>query len=274
MVTAITIIEPPRGVLASGLTELWQARRLLLAFAWRDIKVRYKQTVLGASWALVQPVLSMVVLTLVFGRLVKVSSGGVAYPVFVLCGVLPWQFFAQGLVRSSNSLVRERSLLNKVYLPRLILPVAAILTGLPDFAAAFAVLLGILFYYGVALTHTVVLVIPFLLLAGATALCAGLFLSALNVRYRDVGHTIPFFTQLWFFLTPVAYQSSLVPDQWRFVYRLNPMMGVVEGFRRAMLAKPGVSLHLIAFEAAIISVLLLLGLLWFQRLERTFADLV
>jgi homopolymeric O-antigen transport system permease protein len=198
----LTAICPPRGQLSLGLAEFWKYRNLVYLFVWRDIKVRYKQTVLGAAWAFLQPFLTMVVFTLVFGRLATVPSGGVAYPVFVLSGLLPWQLFSHALVRSGNSLVLERYLLTKVYVPRLILPVSAVLGGLPDFGVAFTVLLGLMFHYGISPTRAALTVLPFLLLAVAAALCVGLFLSALNVRYHDVGYIVPFFAQLWFSLRP------------------------------------------------------------------------
>jgi lipopolysaccharide transport system permease protein len=270
----LTVIRPSHGTLSFGLSEFWGHRKLLYVFVWRDIKVRYKQTALGAAWALLQPFLSMVVFTMVFGRLARVPSAGIPYPVFVFCGLLPWQFFAHGLVRSGSSLVQERYLLTKVYVPRLILPVSAVLSGLPDFAVAFVVLFGIMFHYGLTPTFTALMVLPLLLLSVATSLGVGLFLSALNVRYRDVGYTIPFFTQLWFFVTPVAYPGSLVPERWRILYELNPMAGVVEGFRWAVVGNIGAAWTFILASAAGVTILFGLGLLYFQRMDRTFADLV
>jgi lipopolysaccharide transport system permease protein len=270
----LTVIRPSHGTLSFGLSEFWRCRKLLYVFVWRDIKVRYKQTVLGAAWALLQPFLSMVVFTLVFGRLAKVPSAGIPYPVFVFCGLLPWQFFAHGLVRSGNSLVQERYLLTKVYVPRLIMPVSAVLSGLPDFAVAFVVLFGIMFHYGLTPTFTAMMILPLLMLCVATSLSVGLFLSALNVRYRDVGYTVPFFSQLWFFVTPIAYPASLVPERWRILYELNPMAGVVEGFRWAVIGNVGANWTVILASAASVSALLGLGLVYFQRMDRTFADLV
>jgi lipopolysaccharide transport system permease protein len=270
----LTTISPPRDQLSFGLAEFWKYRNLLYLFIWRDIKVRYKQTVLGAAWAVLQPFLTMVVFTLVFGRLAKVPSDGVAYPVFVLSGLLPWQFFAHALLRSGNSLVLERYLLTKVYVPRLIVPVSAVLSGLPDFGVAYTVLLALMFHYGISPARAALTVLPFLLLAVATALCVGLFLSALNVRYHDVGYTVPFFAQLWFFITPVAYSSSLIPQRWRALYELNPMTGVVEGFRWAVLGGQPAPWSMIIASAAGVGVLLLLGLLYFQRMDRTLADVI
>ena len=270
----VTLIRPSGTGVFAGLSELWKYRDLLYVFVWRNLKVRYKQTLLGAGWTVLQPFLTMVVFTLVFGRLAKVPSGGIPYPVFVFCGLLPWQFFAQALIRSSNSLVEERYLLTRIYVPRLILPVSGVLSGLPDFGVTFAVLLGIMFYYGILPNLAMMAVLPLLLLAVATALGISLFLSALNVRFRDVGHTIPFFTQLWFFVTPVAYPSSLVPERWHVLYKLNPMAGVVEGFRWALVGSTEITGALLIASAGAVAVLVALGLIYFQRMEKTFADVV
>ena len=268
------VIRPSRDHDRFGLAELWNCRNLLYLFVWRDIKVRYKQTVLGAAWAFLQPFLTMLVFTLVFGRLAKIPSGGVAYPVFFFTGLLPWQFFSQGLVRASSSLVQERYLLSKLYVPRLVLPVSAILIGIPDFGFAFLVLLGLMLRYRIAPTWATLAIIPLLLFAGATALCAGLFLATWNVRYRDVAYTIPFFVQLWFFVTPVAYPASLIPERWRVLYALNPMTGVMEGFRGALLGSGAVPWAMIAASAACVVGLLAVGFFYFQRMDRNFADMV
>jgi lipopolysaccharide transport system permease protein len=268
----LVVIRPSRDRVSLGLTELWKHRKLLRLFAWRDIKVRYKQTALGAGWAFLQPFLTMLVFAFVFGRLVKVPSNGIAYPVFAFAGLLPWQFFVQSLVRASNSLVQERYLLTKVYVPRLILPVSAVLSGLPDFGVAFVVLLALMLHYRINPTFAIFAVPPLLLLAAATSLCASLFLATLNVRYHDVGLTVPFFAQLWFFVTPVAYPSSLVPDRWRFLYGLNPMAGVMEGFRWAVLGIRTATWPLIFDSAAAVSCLLVLGLFYFERMDKSFAD--
>ena len=270
----LVVIRPSRDHDWFGLTELWNHRNLLYLVVWRDIKVRYKQTVLGAAWAFLQPFLTMLVFTLVFGRLAKVPSGGVAYPVFVFTGLLPWQFFAQGLVRASSSLVQERYLLSKMYVPRLVLPVSAILNGMPDFGIAFLILLGLMLRYRIAPTWATLAIFPLLLFAGATALCAGLFLATWNIRYRDVAYIIPFFVQLWFFITPVAYPVSLVPERWRILYQLNPMASVMEGFRGVVLGSGAVPWAMIAASAACVGGLLAIGFLYFQRMDRTFADVV
>ena len=267
-------IRPPRGWISLDLRGLWEYRELLYFLTWRDIKVRYKQTALGAAWAVIQPFFMMIVFSLFFGKLGKIPSDGVPYPVFAYCALLPWQLFAHALSESSNSLVANERLITKVYFPRLIVPISAVLGGLMDFAIAFLILLGMMAYYGIAPTMMIVTLPLFLLLAVMTALGVGLWLSALNVQYRDVRYTIGFLAQFWLFATPVAYPSSLIPQQWRWLYGLNPMAGVVEGFRWALLGKaegPGALL-----AVSIIAVLLILvgGLFYFRRMEQTFADVV
>jgi lipopolysaccharide transport system permease protein len=257
-----------------NIRELWEYRELLYFLVWRDIKVRYKQTVLGATWAILQPFLTMVVFSVFFGSLARLPSDGVPYPIFAYCALLPWQLFAHALTESGNSLVANRHLITKVYFPRLAIPAAAVLAGLVDFGVAFLVLLGMMFYYGRMPPPTVVALPFFLLLAIATALAVGLWLSALNVRYRDVRYTIPFLTQFWLFATPIAYSSSLVPEQWRALYGLNPMAGVVEGFRWALLGAGQGAGPLVLVSALTVAVLFLGGLVYFRRVERTFADVV
>jgi lipopolysaccharide transport system permease protein len=272
--SAVTIIRPSVGWRSLDLRELWEYRELLYFLVWRDIKVRYKQTVLGAGWAILQPFLTMVVFSIFFGNLARVPSDGVPYPIFAYCALLPWQLFAHALTESGNSLVTNRHLITKVYFPRLAIPVAAVLAGLVDFGVAFVVLLALMVYYGIVPTAAVATLPLFLLLAVATALAAGLWLSALNVRYRDVRYTIPFLTQFWLFATPIAYPSSLVPEHWRAVYGLNPMAGVVEGFRWALLGIERASGPLVLVSALTVVLLLLGGLVYFRRVERTFADVV
>jgi len=257
------------------LGELWDHRELLYFLVWRDVKVRYKQTFLGAVWAILQPVATMVVFSLFFGRLAGVPSDGVPYPVFSLAGLVPWTFFATGLVQSANSLVGSQNLLTKVYFPRLAIPIAAVLAGVVDFAIAFLVLLGLMLSYGIAPPAARVLwLAPLLLLAFATALGVGLWLSALNVRYRDVRYILPFLVQLWLFATPIAYPSSLLSEPWRTLYGLNPMAGVVEGFRWALLGTDTAPGPILAASAAASLALLVSGALYFRRMEKTFADLV
>jgi lipopolysaccharide transport system permease protein len=268
------IIRPSKGLAWVKLGELWEYRDLLYFLIWRDIKVRYKQTALGAAWAILQPIFTMIVFTIFFGRLAKMPSDGIPYPVFVFCALLPWQLFARALTESGNSLVANQRLITKVYFPRLIIPLAAVLGGLVDFGISFVVLLGMMVYYGI-FPNIAVLTLPlFLLLAIMTALAAGLWLSALNVNYRDVKHTIPFLVQFWLFATPIAYPSSLVPEQWRLLYGLNPMVGVVEGFRWALLGKVGGVGPLVLVSVLAVVVLLVGGLIYFKNMEKTFADVV
>ncbi|HLN96938.1 MAG TPA: ABC transporter permease [Pyrinomonadaceae bacterium] len=266
-------IDPPSGWSSIGFRELWDYRELLYFLTLRDVKVRYKQTALGAAWAIIQPVFMMVVFSLFFGRLAKVPSDGIPYPIFTFCALLPWQLFAHALTESSNSLVANERLITKVYFPRLIVPIAAVLGGLVDFAVAFVILLVLMFYYGIVPTWAVVTLPAFILLAVLTALAVGLWLSALNVKYRDVRYTINFLIQFWLFATPVAYPSSIVPEPWRALYGLNPMAGVVEGFRWALLGKqpPGAML---AVSVAVVIAILFGGLYYFRRMEQEFADVV
>jgi len=268
------LIRPSRGWAALDLADLWQYRELIYFLTWRDIKVRYKQTVLGGAWAILQPFLTMVVFSVFFGRLAGIPSDGLPYPIFAYCALLPWQLFAHALTESSNSLVANERLITKVYFPRLVVPISAVLAGLLDFLVAFVVLIGMMMYYHIRPTAAVWTVPLFLLLAVGAALGVGLWLSALNVQYRDVRYTIPFLTQFWLFLTPVAYPSTLVPVSWRALYGLNPMAGVVEGFRWALLGKTEGPGALLAVSVAITIVILVGGLYYFRRMEQTFADVV
>jgi lipopolysaccharide transport system permease protein len=271
----VIVIEPSRGWVSLKLRELWEYRELFYFLTWRDIKVRYKQTALGAAWAIIQPFFTMVVFSLFFGKLAKIPSDGIPYPIFAFAALVPWTFFANGLSESSNSLVSSANLIKKVYFPRLVVPISGVLGGLPDFLLAFLVLIGMMFYYGVYPAAVSLLWLPlFLLLALVTALGVGLWLSALNVEYRDVRYTIPFLTQLWLFATPIAYPSSLLSEPWRTLYGLNPMVGVVEGFRWALLGTdtaPGPIIIVSAFASLAI---LVSGAFYFRRMEKTFADVV
>jgi lipopolysaccharide transport system permease protein len=271
---AVLIIKPSQGWVNLRLKDVWEYRELLYFLVWRDIKVRYKQTVLGAAWAVIQPFLAMVVFSIFFGKLAQVPSDGLPYPIFAFAALLPWQLFAHALTESGNSLVASQQLIKKVYFPRLAIPLAAVLAGLVDFAIAFVVLLGMMVYYGIYPTVAIVTLPLFILFAVATAMAAGLWLSALNVEYRDVRYVIPFLTQFWLFATPVAYPSSLVPEPWRAVYGLNPMAGVVEGFRWAILGKSGGMGSLMLVSVLAVIALLIGGLIYFRRMEKTFADLV
>jgi len=257
------------------LSELWAYRELLYYLIWRDIKVRYKQTFLGASWAVIQPFLTMVVFSLFFGKLAKMPSDGVPYPIFSYAALVPWTFFANGLTHSSNSLVGSSNLITKVYFPRLTIPIATVLSGVIDFALAFVVLLVMMAYYGMTPTTNVVFLPLFLLQALVTALGVGLWLSALNVEFRDVRYVVPFLIQLWLFATPIAYPSSLLSEPWRTVYGLNPMVGVVEGFRWALLGTTSTVSGPLLIASSFTAVLLLVsGAFYFRRMEKTFADVV
>jgi len=271
---AVTIIAPSKGWVSLKLREIWQYRELLYFLVWRDVKVRYKQTALGVAWAVIQPLLTMLVFSLFFGRLAKVPSDGIPYPIFAFTALVPWTFFATGLTLSSNSLVGSANLVQKVYFPRLIIPVATVLSALVDFAIAMLVLLALMAFYRIAPSWHAVWLPAFVLLALATSLGVGLWLSALNVEYRDVRYVVPFLTQFWMYATPVAYPSSLLHQPWRTIFGLNPMAGVVEGFRWALLgvATPPGAMVLASSTAALL--LLVSGALYFRRMERTFADVV
>jgi len=268
-------IEPSRGWVSLKLRELWEYRELLYFLTWRDVKVRYKQTVLGAAWAIIQPLMTMVVFSLFFGNLAKIPSDGIPYPIFSYAALVPWTFFANGMGQSSNSLVGAANLIKKIYFPRLVIPISSVISGVVDFALAFVVLLGMMLAYGIVPTLNVVFLPFLLLLAFVTALGVGMWLSAMNVQFRDVRYIIPFLTQFWMFATPIAYPSSLIEnDLLRTLYGLNPMTGVVEGFRWALLdtdTAPGPIL-LVSTLAAI--GLLVSGAYYFRRMEKTFADVV
>ncbi|MBA3355841.1 MAG: ABC transporter permease [Pyrinomonadaceae bacterium] len=270
----IFFIRPASSWSSIGLKELWEYRELLYFLVWRDVKVRYKQTALGAAWAIIQPLMMMVVFSLFFGYLAKVPSDGIPYPIFTFCALLPWQLFAHALTESSNSLVANERLITKVYFPRLVVPIAAVLGGMVDFAVAFAILVVMMLYYGIVPTWALVTLPTFILLAIMTALGVGLWLSALNVQYRDVRYTIGFLIQFWLFATPVAYSSSIVPERWRLLYGLNPMAGVVEGFRWALLGKSEPPGALLAVSVAVVILILVGGLYYFRRMEQEFADVV
>jgi homopolymeric O-antigen transport system permease protein len=267
-------IEPSRGRVSLKLRELWQYRELLYFLIWRDVKVRYKQTVLGVAWAIIQPFMTMVVFSLFFGRLAKVPSDGLPYPIFSYAALVPWTFFANGLGKASNSLVYSANLIKKVYFPRLAVPIASVIGGVVDFALAFIVLLGMMLYYGITPTINVLWLPLFLLLAIVTALGVALWLSAMNVQFRDVHYVVPFLTQFWLFSTPIAYPSSLLAEPWRTLYGINPMVGVVEGCRWALLGTNTAPGPIITVSALVALALLASGWRYFCRMERTFADVV
>lgn len=265
-------IQPASGWVSLRLEELWQYRELVYFLTWRDIKVRYKQTLLGGLWAILQPLFTMLVFSLFFGRLAKIPSDGIPYPLFAFAALVPWTFFANGLNQSSQSLVAGSNLIKKVYFPRLAIPIATIFSGLVDFLVSFVVLLVMMVFYGTVPTANIIW-LPFLvLLALATCLGVGLWLSALNVHFRDVRYVVPFLVQFWLFSTPIAYPSTLLPEPWRTVYGLNPMVGVVEGFRWSLLGTDTAPGPIIAASSVAALILLVSGALYFRRMETTFAD--
>ena len=268
------MIQPSTGLAVLRLKELWEYRELAYFLVWRDIKVRYKQTAIGVAWALIQPLAMMVVFSLFFGKLAKLPSEGVPYPLFALAGLLPWQIFSRGVSESANSLVADQRLITRVYFPRLLVPLATIAGALVDFAIAAVLLIILMAVYGVALSPQIIWLPVFVTLMLLTALGIGFWLSALNLEYRDVRYTLPFLTQLWLFLTPVVYPSAIVPEQWKLVYGLNPMVGVVEGFRWALFAAGRGPSPMLAVSAGIAVMMFLGGLMFFQSRERVFADII
>ena len=268
-------IQPSKGWVSLHLPELWKYRELLYFLTWRDIKVRYKQTVLGAAWAVLQPFMTMIVFSLFFGGLAKIPSDGVPYPIFSYAALVPWTFFASGLTNSSNSLVGSANLIKKVYFPRLAIPIATVFSGAVDFLIAFVVLIGMMIFFGVVPTANVVFLPFFVLLAFVTSLGVGLWLSAMNVQFRDVRYTVPFLTQFWLFITPIAYPSSMIENETlRAIYGINPMAGVVEGFRWALLGTDSAPGPVIIVSSVAALLLLISGLYYFRRMEKTFADVV
>jgi lipopolysaccharide transport system permease protein len=267
-------IQPSRGWLALKLHELWEYRELLYFLVWRDIKVRYKQTVLGGAWAIIQPLMTMLLFSVFFGRLAKVPSDGLPYPLFAFSGLVPWTFFSSGFSRGSDSLVGNSSLIKKVYFPRLAMPIAKVTGGLVDLVLPFILLLGMEAYYGILPGWKTLWLPFFVLLAAAAALGVSFWLSALNVMFRDVGFITPFLAQLWLFATPIAYPSSLLPERWRTIYGINPMVGVVEGFRWALLGARNDLAPVLATSTAVALVMLMSGAFYFRRMERTFADVL
>lgn len=271
----ITVIRPKKALSALDLKEMWLFRELVYFLTWRDLKVRYKQTLLGVLWAVLNPFLTMVVFSIFFGDLANVPSDGVPYPIFAYTALLPWTLFSNALSVASRSLVNNRHMITKVYFPRVILPLSSVLSGLVDFFIASLILVGMMFYYGYGLTSNAWTIIPLLLLTLITSVGVGLWLSAANVLYRDVNYITPFLTQFWMFITPIAYGASLLPEKWQLVYALNPMAGVVEGFRWALLGTeqgaPGPRL-IISIAVALFA--LISGMIYFRRMERQFADMV
>lgn len=269
-----TVIEPPRGWTLIPWRDLWKYRELLYFLVWRDLKARYKQTFFGVAWAIFQPLLATLVFTVVFSLVVKISTGDIPYPVFSYTALLPWTYFSRSLERAANSLVDSSQLLTKVYFPRLLIPTGAVVSGLVDMAFAFVVLVGLIFYYGIRPTGAIWTLPLFVLLAFIAAFGVGLWLAALNVYYRDVKYITPFIIQVWMYATPVIYPLSMVPDRFRFLYGLNPMVGVVEGFRWALLGTGNAPGTAVGISALIASLILLSGLFFFYRMEDSFADVV
>jgi lipopolysaccharide transport system permease protein len=267
-------IRPSKGWISLNLPDLWEYRELLYFLTWRDIKVRYKQTVLGAAWAILQPFFTMVVFSLFFGKLAKVPSDGIPYPIFSYAALVPWQFFATGLTNSTNSLVGSANLIKKVYFPRLVVPISAVLSGVVDFALAFVVLLGMMLYYGIVPTAAVIWLPLLLVLALVTSLGVGLWFTAMNVQFRDVRYAVPFLVNAWMFATPIAYPSSLLDEPWRTLYGINPMVGVVEGFRWALLGTETAPGPIVLVSALVSVALLIGGAFYFRRMEKTFADVM
>ena len=267
-------IRPVSGGVRLNLGDLWEYRELLYFLVWRDLKVRYKQTVLGAAWAIIQPLLLMLVFTVFFGRLIGVPSEGLPYSIFAYTALLPWQLFARALSDASVSLVANERVITKVYFPRLLVPAAAVISSLVDFAIAFVLLLGMMLFYGIYPGSAIIALPVFILLALIAALGVGFWLSALNAIYRDVRYTLPFLTQLWMFATPVVYPSSLVPREWWFLYSLNPMVGVVEGFRWSLLGKAAPSETMLVVSAVVVLFIFGAGVVYFGRMEQTLADVI
>jgi lipopolysaccharide transport system permease protein len=272
--TPVIRIRPVSDRLANGLKELWQYRELLYFLIWRDVKVRYKQTAIGAAWAIIQPLMTMIIFTMVFGKFANMPSDGLPYPIFTFAALLPWTYFSKALSQSVSSVVADANLITKVYFPRLLLPLAAVVGGLIDFAIAFVFLLGMMAWYGLA-PHSGILLLPFfVLLTMLTALSVSVWLSVINVRYRDVGQAIPFLVQIWLFASPVAYPASVVPENWRFLYNLNPLAGIIEGFRWALLGSQNPPIVNLLSTTAVVLALLYGGIVFFKRMEKTFADVV
>jgi len=268
------VIQPTKSLFHLELGALWQYRELLYFLAWRDIKARYAQTVFGIGWAIIQPLFTMVIFTVIFGKFAKMPSDGLPYPIFAYVALIPWTYFARSIERGGHSLVGEAGLVKKVYFPRLVLPISATIGGLLDFIISFGVLLGMMAWYGFSPNWGMLALPLFLLLTLITALSVSLWLSPLNTRYRDIGYVIPFLTQVWMYASPVVYPVSVVPERWRLLYSLNPMTGVIEGFRWALLGKKSPDFIIMALSTTAVLFIFLAGLVYFKRTERTFADIL
>ncbi|MCK4598729.1 ABC transporter permease [Candidatus Bipolaricaulota bacterium] len=268
-----TVIQPSRGLLSLKLGELWRYRELLYFLTWRDVKIRYKQAVLGFLWAFIQPFLKMVVFSVVFGGLAKMDSEGFPYPIFLYAGLLPWQFFADAVNRSGQSIVSEANLITKVYFPRIIMPVASVGAALVDFGISFGILIAMMFYFQLSPSLSILMVLPLVLITILAVLGVGILVSALNTAYRDFRYALPFLVQIWMFLTPVIYSVKIIPENWRWLILLNPMAGIVDAYRSAILGKPFAWGNL-GISLGIATIMFLIGLAYFRKTERYFADVV
>ena len=270
----VILIQPRNGWLSFDLAALYRYRELLYFLTWRDVIVRYKQAAVGVAWAVLQPLLTMVVFTVIFGRFAKMPSDNLPYPIFAFTALLPWNYFAQAIARSGTSLVSNANLVSKVYFPRLVIPISGAIAPLVDFVISFVILLGMMAWYRIAPTWGALALPLFTLLAVVTAVAVSLYLAALNVKYRDVGHAIPFLVQFWMYASPVVYSVSIIPEKWRLLYSLNPMVGVIEGFRWALLGKEQPDFAVMAMSTIVVAILLVGGLVYFKRTERVFADII
>jgi lipopolysaccharide transport system permease protein len=269
-----TVIEPPGPWLSINFKEIWAYRELLSILAWRDVSILYKQSIIGIGWVIIQPIMTMIIFTIIFGKFAKLPSDGIPYPIFTYCALLPWNYFARSLSGSSNSLVGASHLITKVYFPRLIIPLSKVFSGLIDFCIAFVILIAMMIWYHISPTGGIFLLPLFLVVAMITSLAVGLWLTALNVRYRDVQFIVPFLTQFWMYASPVAYSAGIVPHKWQWIYSLNPMVGVIEGFRWALLGKGSPNTEMILLSSGIVLIIFLSGLYYFKKMEQSFADII
>jgi lipopolysaccharide transport system permease protein len=269
-----TVIEPPNSWLSINVKELWAYRELLFILAWRDISILYKQSIVGIGWVIIQPVMTMIIFTIIFGKFAKLPSEGIPYPIFTYCALLPWNYFARSLSGSSNSLVGASHLITKVYFPRLIIPLSKVFSGLVDFCIAFVILAAMMVWYHIPPTGGIFFLPLFMLVAMITSLAVGLWLTALNVKYRDIQFIVPFLTQFWLYASPVAYSTGIVPLKWQWIYALNPLVGVIEGFRWALLGKSAPNAGMILLSSGIVLVIFVSGLYYFRKMEQSFADII
>ena len=269
-----TVITPPRGWLSIDIREIWAYRELLMLLAWRDASIRYKQSVVGMGWAVIQPVMMMIIFTIIFGKFARLPSEGIPYPIYTYCALLPWNYFARSLSDSSGSLISSTPLVTKVYFPRLVLPFSKVFAGLIDFGIAFIVMFGMMAWYRIPPTAGILLLPFFILIAMLSSLGVGLWLTAVNVKYRDIVFVVPFLSQLWMYASPVAYSTAIVPEKWQWVYSINPMVGVIEGFRWALLGKAAPDMGMMVISNVIIILIFISGLYYFRKMEKTFADII